>query len=130
MESILKFKDSQYIKSIEEKYSNKYKNVNIDNFIDVVCDEQNLIDNLIEKIASDKNTMIDENIFIDIISLRELLEKHKQMYLNIDLDFNDANREELLFNLSLIYDHTLSWIETIDNIPVINNNSFTGGFSS
>lgn len=123
MENILRLKDMDIIRKIEDKYSNRYKDVNIDTFLDTLSDEQNLIDKLIDKIMSDKSVLVNEDVARNIIELRGLLEKHKQMYLNIDLNFEDANKEDMLFNLSLIHDRILSWIETIDNITIVNNSS-------
>lgn len=129
MDGILKFKDVCNIKLIEEKYS-IYTNVDVDDFLDAIENDTDLINSIIEKFRASKGTIAEQDVCASLIELREIYEKHKQMYLNINLDFEDDNKEELLFNLSCIYDYTLDYIESIDNLILIGSDSVTGGFLS
>lgn len=129
MDGILKFKDVCNIKLIEEKYS-IYTNVDVDDFLDAIENDTDLINSIIEKFRASKGTIAEQDVCASLIELREIYEKHKQMYLNINLDFEDDNKEELLFNLSCIYDYTLDYIESIDNLILIDSDSVTGGFLS
>ena len=123
MKNVLKFKDVCDIKLIEEKYINTYNNVDIHDYMNKSKMYNNKIAEILREIEEYKYDEADDYCHNLLITLREILEEYKQLYLNTNLDFEDTYKDDILRNMLFMHNYVLRWIDRIDNLIIDNNDN-------